>query len=77
MGLGGSRAGEGEQLSGSGRLDAEKVWMEEMYRVGHWGFGRLSVSVSVTPPPPVWTGRSPDGGGGGGGRKDVDLRCES
>jgi hypothetical protein len=60
--------------SGSGRLDAEKVWME-MYRVGHWGFGRLS--VSVTPPPPVWPGRSPDGGGGGGGRKDVDLRCES
>lgn len=65
--------------SSSGRLDAEKVWME-MYRVGHWGFGRLS--ISVTPPPPpvkpgcVATGRSPDGDGDGG-RKDVDLRCES
>ncbi|KAG0538784.1 hypothetical protein BDA96_03G266600 [Sorghum bicolor] len=51
--------------SASGRLDAEKVWME-MYRVGHWGFGRLS--ISVTPPPH---------GNGDGGRKDVDLRCES
>ncbi|CAD6230505.1 unnamed protein product [Miscanthus lutarioriparius] len=59
--------------SASGRLDAEKVWME-MYRVGHWGFGRLS--ISMTPPPAVRPGRSPDGDGDGG-RKDVDLRCES
>ncbi|XP_066314673.1 uncharacterized protein [Miscanthus floridulus] len=59
--------------SASGRLDAEKVWME-MYRVGHWGFGRLS--ISVTPPPVVRPGCSPDGDGDGG-RKDVDLRCES
>ncbi|XP_025818903.1 uncharacterized protein LOC112895198 [Panicum hallii] len=63
--------------SSSGRLDAEKVWME-MYRVGHWGFGRLS--ISVTPPTPVRPGgvataRSADGGDGG--RKDADLRCES
>jgi hypothetical protein len=64
--------------SSSGRLDAEKVWME-MYRVGQWGFGRLSVSVT----PPVRTGaghvaaaRSPDGDGGRR-RKDVNLRCES
>jgi hypothetical protein len=62
--------------SSSGRLDAEKVWME-MYRVGHWGFGRLS--VSVTPPPPAArpscaaaAARSADGR-----RKDADLRCES
>ncbi|CAL4948322.1 unnamed protein product [Urochloa decumbens] len=53
--------------SSSGRLDAEKVWME-MYRVGQWGFGRLS--VSMTPPRPA---RPADGGG----RKDTDLRCES
>ncbi|OEL33102.1 hypothetical protein BAE44_0005879 [Dichanthelium oligosanthes] len=64
--------------SSSGRLDAEKVWME-MYRVGHWGFGRLS--ISMTPPTPVRPGfvatapRSADGDGGG--RKDADLRCES
>ena len=31
------------RASSSGRLDAEKVWME-MYRVGHWGFGRVSFS---------------------------------
>lgn len=63
--------------SSSGRLDAEKVWME-MYRVGHWGFGRLSISVTPPPPPAVRPGRSPDGNGNGdGGRKDVDLRCES
>ncbi|CAO2198218.1 unnamed protein product [Urochloa humidicola] len=49
--------------SSSGRLDAEKVWME-MYQ---WGFGRLS--VSMTPPPPARPS--------GGGRKDADLRCES
>jgi hypothetical protein len=64
--------------SSSGRLDAEKVWME-MYRVGQWGFGRLSVSVTL----PVRAGaghvaaaRSPDGDGGRR-REDVDLRCES
>ncbi|CAO2165823.1 unnamed protein product [Urochloa humidicola] len=56
--------------SSSGTLDAEKVWME-MYRVGQWGFGRLS--VSMTPPPPART----CGGDGAGGRKDVDLWCES
>ena len=65
------------RASSSGRLDAEKVWME-MYRVGHWGFGRLS--ISVTPPTPVRPGgvataRIADGGDGG--RKDADLRCES
>ncbi|WVZ69378.1 hypothetical protein U9M48_018174, partial [Paspalum notatum var. saurae] len=68
--------------SASGRLDAEKVWME-MYRVGHWGFGRLSISMAPPPPPPpaarpgcvaAGPGRSPDGGDGR--RKDVDLRCE-
>ncbi|CAL4974904.1 unnamed protein product [Urochloa decumbens] len=58
--------------SSSGRLDAEKVWME-MYRVGQWGFGRLS--VSMTPPRPART-RGSDGSGAGG-RKDTDLRCES
>ncbi|CAL4955308.1 unnamed protein product [Urochloa decumbens] len=58
--------------SSSGRLDAEKVWME-MYRVGQWGFGRLS--VSMTPPRPT----RPCGAAAarGGGRKDTDLRCES
>ncbi|CAO1945420.1 unnamed protein product [Urochloa humidicola] len=56
--------------SSSGTLDAEKVWME-MYRVGQWGFGRLS--ISMTPPPPART----CGGDGAGGRKDVDLWCES
>ncbi|XP_062206409.1 uncharacterized protein LOC133908409 isoform X2 [Phragmites australis] len=63
--------------SSSGRLDAEKDWME-MYRVGHWGFGRLSISVNPPPPPVrpgyVATGRNADGDGG---RKDADLRCES
>uniref|UniRef100_A0A0A9AX49 Uncharacterized protein n=1 Tax=Arundo donax TaxID=35708 RepID=A0A0A9AX49_ARUDO len=64
--------------SSSGRLDAEKVWME-MYRVGHWGFGRLSISVNPPPPPVrpggyVATGRGADGDDG---RKDADLRCES
>lgn len=68
----------------SGRLDAEKVWME-MYRVGQWGFGRLS--VSVTPPRPsyartagghVAAARCSDGDGGAArGRKDAVLRCES
>ncbi|XP_039851656.1 uncharacterized protein LOC120710074 isoform X2 [Panicum virgatum] len=67
----------GGSNSSSGRLDAEKVWME-MYRVGHWGFGRLS--ISVTPPTPVRPGgaataRNADGGDAG--RKDADLRCES
>ncbi|TVU35651.1 hypothetical protein EJB05_17552, partial [Eragrostis curvula] len=62
--------------SSSGRLDAEKVWME-MYRVGQWGFGRLS--VSVTPPPARSAGHvaAARGSDGDGGRKDVDLRCES
>ncbi|KAK3161482.1 hypothetical protein QOZ80_1BG0077670 [Eleusine coracana subsp. coracana] len=60
----------------SGRLDAEKVWME-MYRVGQWGFGRLS--VSVTPPrPSARAARCSDGDGGvTRGRKDAVLRCES
>ncbi|GJM93659.1 hypothetical protein PR202_ga10238 [Eleusine coracana subsp. coracana] len=60
----------------SGRLDAEKVWME-MYRVGQWGFGRLS--VSVTPPrPSARAARCSDGDGGATrGRKDAALRCES
>ncbi|KAL6614793.1 hypothetical protein ACP70R_037063 [Stipagrostis hirtigluma subsp. patula] len=63
--------------SSSGRLDAEKVWME-MYRYGHWGFGRLS--ISVTPPPAVRAGCVAAGrrsGDGDGGRKDTDLRCVS
>ncbi|XP_062185696.1 uncharacterized protein LOC133889219 [Phragmites australis] len=64
--------------SSSGRLDAEKVWME-MYRVGHWGFGRLSISVTVNPPPPVGAGNMANGrnADGDGCRKDADLRCES
>jgi hypothetical protein len=61
--------------SSSGRLDAEKVWME-MYRLGQWGFGRLSVTVTtpVRASGHVLTTRSPDGGRR---RKDADLRCES
>lgn len=67
------RAARGSDSSSSGRLDAEKLWME-MYRVGQWGFGRLSISMS----PPlkhgcVATARSSDAGG----RKDAELRCES
>jgi hypothetical protein len=68
----GMDAGRG---SSSRKLDAEKVWME-MYGLGQWGFGRLSVSV-VTPVRAsghVSTTRSPDGGRR---RKDADLRCES
>ncbi|CAO2204271.1 unnamed protein product [Urochloa humidicola] len=70
---GGEAAARGARASNSssGRLDAEKVLME-MYRVGQWGFGRLSVSMTLQPPPPARPG-----GCGGGGRKDVDLRCES
>ncbi|KAF8675805.1 hypothetical protein HU200_047295 [Digitaria exilis] len=73
------RAVRTSNSSASGRLDAEKVWME-MYRVGQWGFGRLSISTTPSPPMRpgcVATGRCGDFGGGGGGRKDVDLRCES
>ncbi|KAL6845340.1 hypothetical protein ACP4OV_024835 [Aristida adscensionis] len=60
--------------SSSGRLDAEKVWME-MYRVGNWGFGRLSIPAN--PPPPVRPGCAATGRSGGGGRKDANLRCVS
>lgn len=80
---GGGVARRSSSCASSGRLDAEKVWME-MYRVGQWGFGRLS--VSVTPPRPsaraaghVAAARCSDGDGGAtrGTRKDAVLRCES
>jgi hypothetical protein len=29
---------------GTGAAEAELAWLEEMYRVGHWGFGRVSFS---------------------------------
>ncbi|KAK8453293.1 hypothetical protein SEVIR_5G261801v4 [Setaria viridis] len=60
--------------SSSGRLDAEKMWME-MYRVGHWGFGRLS--ISMTPPPPARPGCAAAARSADGGRKDADLWCDS
>ncbi|GJM89785.1 hypothetical protein PR202_ga06005 [Eleusine coracana subsp. coracana] len=30
--------------TGLGTTEAELAWLEEMYRVGHWGFGRVSFS---------------------------------
>jgi hypothetical protein len=29
---------------GTGAAEAALAWLEEMYRVGHWGFGRVSFS---------------------------------
>uniref|UniRef100_A0A0D9V3S7 Uncharacterized protein n=1 Tax=Leersia perrieri TaxID=77586 RepID=A0A0D9V3S7_9ORYZ len=39
--------------------DVEKVWLE-LYQVGRWGFGRLSVSAPVRPPVYVSTGHNAD-----------------
>ncbi|TVU20277.1 hypothetical protein EJB05_36480, partial [Eragrostis curvula] len=34
---------------GAPGTEAELAWLEEMYRVGHWGFGRVSFSGKTTP----------------------------
>ncbi|KAG8077448.1 hypothetical protein GUJ93_ZPchr0007g4994 [Zizania palustris] len=50
--------------------DVEKVWLE-LYQVGHWGFGRLSVSSYPSPLRPVYvttvTGHNADSAAGGHG----------
>ncbi|GJN15259.1 hypothetical protein PR202_gb02155 [Eleusine coracana subsp. coracana] len=37
-------AGGPTTTTGPGTTEAELAWLEEMYRVGHWGFGRVSFS---------------------------------
>ncbi|KAL5220949.1 hypothetical protein ABZP36_025662 [Zizania latifolia] len=48
--------------------DVEKVWLE-LYQVGHWGFGRLSVSSNPSPLRPAYvaTGQNADSAAGGHG----------
>ncbi|KAL5227517.1 hypothetical protein ABZP36_015782 [Zizania latifolia] len=48
--------------------DVEKVWLE-LYQVGHWGFGRLSVSSNPAPLRPAYvaTGHNADCAAGGHG----------
>uniref|UniRef100_A0A0D9WJW3 Uncharacterized protein n=1 Tax=Leersia perrieri TaxID=77586 RepID=A0A0D9WJW3_9ORYZ len=36
--------GEAMGGGGGGEVDDDMAWLEEMYRMGHWGFGRVSVS---------------------------------
>ncbi|KAF0927163.1 hypothetical protein E2562_030970 [Oryza meyeriana var. granulata] len=38
-----SAAGE-VAAGGAGDEDEDLAWLEEMYRTGHWGFGRVSIS---------------------------------
>lgn len=43
-GGGGRRRGDDDEVAGGASEDEELAWLEEIFRMGHWGFGHVSFS---------------------------------